>query len=101
MNIHAILSALINLGPKLPEVIGRLEAIMSEVSALIALVKGEQPMFGECPMEPGEAALCEQAENQLAACSTLYAGPGDRIKALLGFLKEHPELLDWLLKKLV
>lgn len=100
MNIHAILSALINLGPKLPEVIGHLEAIMSEVSALVALVKGEQPMFGECPMEPGEAALCEQAENQLAACSTLYAGPGDRIKNLLAFFKEHPELVQLILSLL-
>lgn len=102
MDIRSILLKLIALGPKLPEVMEQVENIIAAVSAIVAIVSGEQKMFGACPMDAGEQALCEQAENELqlmqAGPGTFAAERGSRIANLLAFLKEHPELVALVLK---
>jgi hypothetical protein len=110
MNVHAILSALLALGPKLPGILAHVENIVAEVQAIIAEAKGEQTFAVAAPteMSVGEQALCEQATDMLAQHNetehseglAAYGAPGDRIKQLLAFLQAHPELVSLILSLL-
>jgi hypothetical protein len=97
------LRKLLALGPKLPDVFEHIQHIISDVQAILRLVKGEEPLFGEVAMELN--ATEQQAEGEVLAAmagssETFGAFDGTLLRRAFEFIKAHPEMLQLILSLL-
>jgi hypothetical protein len=97
MNYLDFLKLLIALGPKLPEVMAHVQHIVSDVQAIVALLK--PATFGAAEFVPN--ATEQEAEGEVVAAmaggDTFAAFDGKLIRALFQFVKDNPELLQLIL----
>ena len=95
------LRKLLSLGPKLPEIIARIQDIIDNIEAIVVLVGGgfSAAMAPADASDPGEVA---SLENEIATAVEGRAGViSDGMRRLFDFVKAHPELMTLLLSLLV
>jgi hypothetical protein len=95
------LRKLLALGPKLPDVFESVQRIIAEVQTILRLVKGEEPLFGESPMELNATEQAAEGEvlAAMAGSSETFGGIGDGaiLRSIFAFLQANPELLQLIL----
>jgi hypothetical protein len=98
MKFVELLNLILSFGPRIPEIMERVQHIIAEIQELVELVHpGLFAAAAAVELTAEEAALESQI---LAACpaNENFAGP---FQSLFAFLKAHPELIALLLKFLV
>lgn len=107
-NVVTLLKYLASLGPKLPEALAVLEAMVASLqtgAAALAELFGGKPLSfsAAAPVEltAEEQALCNECESHCASAGFAAGPDGSLLTKLLTFLKAHPELLAFVLKLFV
>jgi hypothetical protein len=97
------LRKLLALGPKLPDVFEHIQHIISDVQAILRLVKGEEPLFGEVAMELNateQAAEGEVLAAMAGSSENFAAFDGTLLRQLFEFIKNNPAVLQLILSLL-
>lgn len=105
MSYLEILRKLVKFGDKLPEVIEIIQRVGPDILRLIEIGKeafGRGLAFTSAAPEPSELLEIAELEDSIAAKMTgeAYAANGERIKALLQFLAENPQVIAIILSLL-
>jgi hypothetical protein len=102
MSYLEILRKLIKFGDKLPEVIEIIQRISPDFLRLIEIGKeafGRGLPFTQSAPEPGDLLEIADLEESFATSMSqgTFAANGERIKAILQFIAEHPQLIATIL----